>query len=70
LETQKQLEPKYVEIRAHLCLSIQEAAQSATLALALLNQRSAEMLNPLIAFGIAVYGFIECSKAAPEVIAQ
>jgi hypothetical protein len=70
LETQKQLEPKYAGTAKRLGLSLQEAAQSAAVACALLIQQSAEILDPNVAFGIAVYGFIEGSKTAPEPVTQ
>jgi hypothetical protein len=68
LETQKQLEPKYTAIIRRLGLSLQDSADSAALATALLIQQTARTLDPNIAFSIAVYGFIEGSKTVPEPI--
>jgi hypothetical protein len=65
LETQKCLEPKYATIQRRLGLSLQESADSAAVATALLIQQSAEILDPNIAFSIAAYGFIEGSKTFP-----
>ena len=66
LETQKRLEPKYATIQRRLGLSLQESADSAAVATALLIHQSAESLDPNIAFSIAVYGFIEGSKTVLE----
>jgi hypothetical protein len=66
LETQKRLEPKYSTIQRRLGLSLQESADSAAVATALLIQQSAQVLDLNIAFSIAVYGFIEGSKTVPE----
>jgi hypothetical protein len=66
LETQRLLEPRYLKIKDRLGLSLQEAAESAAVASALLIQQSAQVLNPNIAFKVAVYGFIEGTKTAPE----
>lgn len=68
LETQKQLEPKYTAIVRRLGLSFQDSADSAALATALVIQQSSRALDPNIAFGIAVYGFVEGSKTVPEPI--
>jgi hypothetical protein len=70
LETQKRLEPKYSAINTRLGLSLQDAADSAAVATALLIQQCAQILDPNIAFGIAVYGFIEGSKTVPESTTQ
>jgi hypothetical protein len=68
LETQKHLEPKYSTIKLRLGLSLQDAADSAAAATALIIQQSLPVLDPNVAFGIAVYGFIEGSKTVPEAI--
>jgi len=70
LETLRQLEPRYMKIKDRLGLSLQEAAESAAVASALLIQQSAQVLNPNVAFGVAVYGFIEGTKTAPEPLTQ
>jgi divalent metal cation (Fe/Co/Zn/Cd) transporter len=51
-----------------LGLSLQDAADSAAAATALIIQQSLPVLDPNVAFGIAVYGFIEGSKTVPEAI--
>jgi hypothetical protein len=66
LETQKKLEPLYAPVKARLSLSKKEAVQAAAVATALLIRHCAKVLDPNIAFGIAVYGFVEGSKTAPE----
>ena len=70
LETQKRLEPQYAAIQASLGLSLQEAATAAAIATALLIKQTAQILDPHIAFGIAVYGFIEGTKTVPESVVQ
>jgi hypothetical protein len=70
LETQRHLEPRYMKIKDRLGLSLQEAAESAAVASALLIQQSAQVLNPNVAFGVAVYGFVEGTKTAPEPLTQ
>lgn len=65
LETQKRLEPTFSGIKDRLGLSYPEAAESAAVAVGLLIQKTAGVLDPTAAFGIAVYGFIEGSKTAP-----
>jgi hypothetical protein len=70
LETHQRLQPKYTVIQRRLGLSFQESADSAAVATALLIQQSAQVLDPNIAFSIAVYGFIEGSKTFPEPVAQ
>jgi hypothetical protein len=66
LDTQKKLEPLYAPIKTHRGLSAHEAAQAAAVATALLIRHCAKILDANVAFGIAVYGFIEGSKTAPE----
>jgi hypothetical protein len=68
LETQRRLEPKYTTIQRRLGLSLQESADSAAAATALLIQQCVQVLDPNIAFSIALYGFIEGSKTVPEPI--
>ncbi|MGC9397186.1 MAG: hypothetical protein ACP5J4_20265 [Anaerolineae bacterium] len=70
LETQKRLEPKYSAIQAGLGLSLQEAADAAAIATALLIKQTAQILDPHVAFGIAVYGFVEGTKTVPESTTQ
>jgi hypothetical protein len=66
LDTQKKLEPLYTPIKARQGLTAHEAAQAAAVATALLIRHFAQVLDANVAFGIAVYGFIEGSKTAPE----
>ena len=69
LDTQKKLEPLYTPIKIRADLSGQQAAHAAAAATALLIRHFAKVLDPNVAFGIAVYGFIEGSKTAPEPVA-
>ena len=66
LETQRRLEPAFQAIKERHGLSMQEAANAGAVATALMIQRCAHALDPHIAFGVAVYGFIEGSKTAPD----
>ena len=66
LETQRTLEPGYLDIRSRFSLSPHEAAIAAAVATALLIQQSASVLPPEVAFGLAVYGFVEGSKTVPD----
>ena len=64
LETQKKVEPLYAPIKSSFALSDEQAAQAVAVATALLIRHCAKVLDPNVAFGIAVYGFIEGSKTA------
>jgi hypothetical protein len=66
LESQRRLEPSYVVIRARHRLSLHEAAEAAAAAAALLIHHYAEALDPHRAFDVAVYGFVEGAKTAPD----
>jgi len=66
LETQRRLEPMYSAIGEHYGLSLQEAAETCAVATAMLIQESSTVLDPNVAFNIAVYGFIEGTKTAPD----
>jgi hypothetical protein len=66
LDTQKKLEPMYAPIKDRCGFSDQETAHSAAVATALLIRHCAKVLDPNMAFNIAVYGFVEGSKTAPE----
>ena len=68
LQTQKLLEPIFNSIRENSGLSHREASDSAAIATAIIIQQCGEVLDPSIAFGIAVYGFIEGSKTYPAPI--
>lgn len=65
LETQKHLEPLYAAVKKRHRLSAKEAAESGAIAAALLIRQCSQVLNPNVAFGIAVYGIIEGTKTAP-----
>ena len=65
LDTQKKLEPRFTITTKNLGLSPKEASEAAALAVALLIQQAASVLNPNTAFAIALYGFIEGSKTYP-----
>jgi hypothetical protein len=66
VETQKRLEPAFLKIKERHGLSPHEAAEAGAVATALMIQQCARALDPHIAFGVAVYGFIEGSKTAPD----
>jgi hypothetical protein len=66
LETQKLLEPAFLEIKERHELSMNEAADAGAVATALMIQQCAQALDPHVAFGLAVYGFIEGAKTAPD----
>lgn len=66
LDTQKKLEPIYAPIKERYGFSYQEAAYSVAVGTALMILHAKDFLNPNIAFNIAVYGFVEGSKTAPE----
>ncbi len=65
LVAQSRLEAPFAAIAARRQLAPREAAEAAAAATAFLIQQFAEELNPSIAFGIAVYGFIEGAKTVP-----
>ena len=65
LETQKLLESNFNVIREDAGLSLVEAADSAAIATAIIVRQCADVLDPSIAFGIAIYGFIEGAKTCP-----
>lgn len=66
LETQRLLEPRYRTTQTRLGLSQKEAAEAAAVAAALLIQQCSQVLDPHDAFNVAVYGFIEGTKTAPD----
>jgi hypothetical protein len=69
LDTQRKLEPSFSAIKDQRGLTLQQAAESAAAATAILIQQCASVLEPNIAFGIALHGFIEGSKTAPDPVA-
>lgn len=66
LATQQRLEPLFSGIRARHGLSLVEAADAAAVATAFMVHQCAPVLDPKVAFGVAVYGFIEGTKTAPH----
>ena len=66
LETQRKVEPAYAPIKARFALTDEQAAQSMAVGTALLIRHCAKFLDPNVAFGIAVYGFIEGAKTLGE----
>lgn len=63
--TQPRLERAFLPIREQYGLSNVEAGKAAACATALLIHNCQSLLDPAIAYGIAVYGFIEGSKTTP-----
>jgi len=68
LDTQKKLEPAYAPIKARFSFTDRQAAEAVAVGTALLIRHAKDFLDPNIAFGIAVYGYIEGAKTAPEPI--
>ena len=68
LETQSRMEPEFVVVRERFDLSLGEAADAAAIATAMLIRQCDEVLDPSIAFGIALYGFVEGTKTYPAPI--
>ncbi|MEO7795613.1 MAG: hypothetical protein ABIV06_12660, partial [Thermoanaerobaculia bacterium] len=68
--TQAALEAPFSAIRARHQLSAREAAEAAAAASGFLIQQFAEVLDPSVAFGIAVHGFVEGAKTVPGPAAQ
>ena len=66
LETQMKLEPSLLAIAEEFELSKQEAAYAAAVGTALIIERCSSVLDPNVAFNVAVYGFIEGTKTAPD----
>jgi len=66
LDTQKKLEPMYAPIKERYGFSYQEAAYSVAIGTALMILHAKNFLDPSMAFNIAVYGFVEGSKTAPD----
>ena len=66
LETQVLLEPRFKAIQEQYGLSLQEAAEACAVATALLIEDCFQVLDPNVAFNIAIYGFIEGTKTAPD----
>lgn len=68
--TQPRLERAFAPIKAAHALSNVEAGRAAACAVALLIHQHRQTLDPALAFGIAVYGFIEGSKTTPWPVAD
>ena len=66
LETQRRLEPLFSRIRARHGLSLVEAAEAGAIATAFMVHQCSSVLDPSVAFGVAVYGFLEGTKTAPQ----
>jgi hypothetical protein len=66
LDTQKKVEPAYAPIKDKFALTDEQAAQSVAVGTALLIRHCAKFLDPNVAFGLAVYGFIEGSKTLAQ----
>jgi hypothetical protein len=66
LETQRLLEPRFIAIQKRYGLAQQEAAEACAVATALLIQDCSQVLDPNDAFNLAIYGFIEGAKTAPD----
>ena len=66
LDTQKKLEPMYAPIKERYGFSYQEAAYSVAVGTALMILHAKKFLDPNMALNIAVQGFVEGSKTAPE----
>jgi hypothetical protein len=66
LETQVLLEPRFTAILERYRLTLQEAAEACVVATALLIKECSHALDPNVAFNIAIYGFIEGAKTAPN----
>lgn len=65
LATQKRLEPGFLRAMEASGLSYVQAAESAAIATAIVIKQCVPVLDPNLAFGMAVYGFVEGSKTAP-----
>ncbi len=65
LDTQKKLEPEFAAIRESFGLSLGEAAEAVAIATAMLIRQCTEVLDPSVAFGIALYGFVQGTKTYP-----
>jgi hypothetical protein len=66
LESQRRMEPAFVAIKERYHLSWQAAAEAAAAAAGVIIHWCAGVLDPNIAFNLAVYGFVEGAKTAPD----
>ena len=65
IQTQEKLDARIGELTTSLGLHGEPAARSCALATALLISLTKDVLDPNIAFGLAVYGFVEGTKTIP-----
>ena len=65
LTTQNLLEPGFDKVRRENELSFEDAALAVAAAVAFLIQHYQEVIDKDVAFGVAVYGFIEGTKTIP-----
>jgi hypothetical protein len=68
LETQRLLEPGFRAVTGRAGLTDEDGARASAVATGMLVARCAKVLEPNEAFRIAVYGFIEGAKTAPDPI--
>ncbi len=66
LETQRKCEALFAPIKERHALTDREAADAAAVAAAMVIQFTAKIMDPTVGFGIAVYGFVEGAKTAPD----
>jgi hypothetical protein len=69
LATQRLLGPAFGDIRLRFDLTLPQAAEAAAVATAFVIHQGARVLDPHVAFGVAVYGFIEGAKSVPDAAA-
>lgn len=65
LDTQRRFEAPFAAIRSRHGLSLVAAADAGAVATAFMIHQCSAVLDPNVAFGVAVYGFIEGCKTAP-----
>jgi hypothetical protein len=65
LETQVLLEPRFAVVQEQYGLTHHEAAEACVIATALLIEDCSQVLDPNVAFNIAINSFIEGTKTAP-----
>lgn len=68
--TQPRLERAFAPAKARHGLSFEEAGRAAACAVALLIHQRQAVLDPAVAFGLAVYGFVEGTKTMPWPVAE
>jgi hypothetical protein len=65
-DTQMLLGPEFAGIREGYRLSLPQAAEAGAVATAIVLSSCAQVLDPNVAFNVAVMGFIEGTKTAPD----